>query len=145
MQKHVLPRLYRMTANQLENGDWHTPLTNCLARALERTTSAKLKAAMEVLTQELAKIDECAHSITVTAKLPANVSLENIAEALSFEHDLPTSVEMIGHSDMVKVITDFRSSKSYAEETAVSNLKDAVKYCLSDPAIEWPVQIYLDS
>lgn len=131
--------------NKSKNYDWHSQLMDCLATALTHTQSVELKLAMHDLSQQLTKIDECAHTITVTAELPLNVSVEDLREALNFEIDVPKSVELIGDSQKVKVITHFRSGKAYAEATAVSNLQDAVKYCVSDPAIEWPVQIKLES
>lgn len=128
-----------MMLNDSDNADWHTSLMRCLDKGIRLTNSDESKTAMESLRQHFAENDECAHEITVTTELPSNVSIDLLRQALNCEHHVPTRVEFMANTNIVRVITSFRSSKTYAEESALWNLQTALDRCFASPDKEWSI------
>ncbi|WP_265946234.1 hypothetical protein [Dechloromonas sp. A34] len=56
--------------NLFYDGDWHTQLATALMLAKKSTASQELVAAIEILENQLAKNDECIHTVTVVQAVP---------------------------------------------------------------------------
>ncbi len=55
------------------NGDWHTSLLTALQLAREGTCSQEISATIDVLERQLAKTDECVHTVTALVAIPLSM------------------------------------------------------------------------
>lgn len=89
------------------DGDWHRLLLRAALLALESVRSTATRETLEQLVLQLNRSDECAHTLTRTVMLPAQLNADEVAQAVADK--LPCdSVEATLFKDKVVVTATLR-------------------------------------
>jgi len=100
------------------DGDWHRMLVDAAQLAKAGTRSKDLLAAVEVLEQQLAKTDECLHTVTALQAVPSSIDVQFLMKHIEQCIDIRPATLQLTSTGEIELMITARGSREHVQSMA---------------------------